>query len=40
MLLFFRMGFFWTNEFDLDSRALLELFDVWFILDVPVCNGP
>jgi hypothetical protein len=40
MLLFFRMGFLLTNEFDFDSLALLELVDAWFALDVPVCKGP
>jgi hypothetical protein len=42
MLLFFKMGFFWRNEFDLDSLALFELVEVevWFTLDAPVCNGP
>ena len=40
MLLFFKMGFLLMNEFDLDSLALVEFVDVWFKVDVPVCNGP
>lgn len=39
ILLFFKMGFFWINEFDLDSLALFGLVDVWFTLDAPACNG-
>jgi hypothetical protein len=40
MLLFFKMGFLLTNELDLESLALLELDEVWFMVDVPVWSGP
>jgi hypothetical protein len=40
MLLFFRMGFLLTNEFDFDNLALLEWAVLWFKVEAPVCNGP
>lgn len=42
MLRFFRMGFLFRNEFDLEIRLLLEGdVEVWWKdLPDPVCNGP
>lgn len=39
ILLFFKMGLFWINEFDLDSLALFKLVDLWFTLNALVCKA-
>jgi hypothetical protein len=40
MLLFFKIGFLLTNEFDLDSLALLDWVGLECTLALPLWRGP